>query len=134
MASSRPLFQSYYASITTAPAFNPTAASHNYFDPDLRANSFLAVSAIPIYKYNSNLSARLSASAFLPERAILERPDGSAVYAKRFSRMRFFGEFDVVYTLPFATVAAYCNYSNSRHHFNVGISLGMYLTAPRFLK
>lgn len=134
MASTRHLLQSYYATITSAPGFIPTSAANNVFDPGLRANSFGAISLVPVYKYNTSLSARLSASVFMPARAIIEQNDGSARYGKWFGQTQFFGEFNVAYRLAFATVAAYCNYSTSRHHFNAGISLGMYLTAPKFLK
>lgn len=134
VASTRPLLQSYYASITTAPAFTPTPASNNIFNPDLRADNYLALSVVPVYKYNSSLSARLSASGFIPARSIVETDNGIARHGNWFGSVRFFGEFDIVYRLPFATLAAYCNYSSHRHHFNAGISLGMYITAPKFLQ
>lgn len=131
--SSKKLLQSYYSSICTAPAFHPTPASQTLFDPELRANSFLAASVVPIYKYNSNLSARMSLSAFTPFRKILEGSDGSAYYGNWFNKPRFFGELDVVYALPFASICAYANYSSTRNKFNVGISLGLYIEAPKFL-
>lgn len=133
-ASTRKLLPSYYASVTTAPYFAPTPAANNVFDPAMRANSFAALSLVPVYKYNSSLSTRLSASVFVPARAIVEQSDGTARYGKWFGKTHFFGELDIVYNLSFATVSAYCNYSNTRHHFNAGISLGTYITAPRFLK
>ena len=131
--STRGLLDSYYAAISTAPAFVPTPAANNYFDPRLRANSFVAATVVPVYKFNGQLSARLSASVFAPLRAIYEKSDGKAVYGSWFGKAYFFGEADVVYSLPFADISAYCNYSSSRRHFNAGISLGFYLEAPSFL-
>lgn len=129
----RSLMDSYYASISTAPAYNPTPASNNYFDPQLRANSFVAAGVVPVYKYNSSLSARLSLNAFVPIRAIAEGPGGVARYGKWFGTAHFFGELDVVYSLPFADICAYCNYASTRTRFSAGISLGFYIEAPSFL-
>lgn len=134
VASTRPLFQSYYASVSTAPAFTPTPASHHVFDPGLRASSFVAASLIPIYKYNSSLSARLTMSGFVPARTIVETAGGYARRGRWFGTAHFFGECAVVYKLPFATLSAYCNYSSSRHHFNAGISLGLFILAPKFIQ
>lgn len=134
VASTRKLLQSYYASITTAPAYCPTPASNNVFDPGMRADNYLALSVVPVYKFNSSLSARVNTSAFIPYRSIVEADNGTARHGRILGTVNFFGELDVVYRLPFATLAAYCNYSSTRHHFNAGISLGLYITAPRFLQ
>lgn len=131
--STRGLFDSYYASISSAPAYNPTPASNNVFDPRRRANSFVAAGLVPVYKYNSQLSGRLSLNVFSPLRPIEESGDGTARYGKWFGNVQFFGEFDVVYSLPFADVSAYCNYASSSRRYNVGISLGFYIKAPSFL-
>ena len=46
-----------------------------------------------------------------------------------------FGEAAVVYKLPFASIAGWCNYSTGyTSGWNVGISFGVYLTAPKFLQ
>ena len=112
----------------------PTPASHHVFDPGLRASSFVAASLIPIYKYNSSLSARLTMSGFVPARTIVETAGGYARRGRWFGTAHFFGECAVVYKLPFATLSAYCNYSSARHHFNAGISLGLFILAPKFIQ
>lgn len=134
VASLRRLMPSYYATVSTAPAFTPTPASTYVFDPGLRAPSYAAASVVPIYKYNSNLSARLTASAFVPVRPVVATAEGAARYGRWFGSARFFGEFAVVYKFPFATVSTYCNYSSARHHFNAGISLGLFILAPKFIQ
>lgn len=133
LMSTRPLLDSYDASIGSAPAYAPTPASNNAFNPALRANSFVAVSAVPVYRYNSSLSARVLASAFMPMRHIAALSDGRAAYGRWFGRATFYGEFNVVYALPFGDLAGYCNYTSSPGRFNVGISFGIYLPAPSFL-
>lgn len=131
--STRQLLESYYAAISTAPSYNPTPASNNIFDPKMRADSFLALAAVPVYKYNSSLSGRLSLNLFAPLRAIKEGADGNAMHDRWFRKVYFFGEADVVYSLPFADICVYCNYAGTSTRFSAGISLGFYLEAPKFL-
>lgn len=135
MLSTRKLTDNFNTSIVSAPAFNPTPATYNSFNPRFRANSFLAASIVPIYKYNSNLSARLSLNAFVPLRRIIENADGTARYGKWLSTARFFGEVDICYTLPFATLSAYANYvSAGQRPWNFGIAVGVFILPPKFLR
>lgn len=149
LLSTRKLMGNYNADIVNAASFDPTPASTNVFNAQFRANSFLAATLVPVFKYNSSLTARLSLSAFVPVRRILPdvrketvSPDGpvpgtcSSRYGDWLSSPRFFGEFDISYKLPVpATVSAYVNYaSRGSRPWGVGISLGIFLHAPRFLQ
>lgn len=134
LASTRKLFDDYFSSISSAPVYSPTPASNNSFHPELRANSFVAVGLVPVVKFSSSFSARLSANAFVPFRKFVHMPDGGVRYGKWFNSAKAFTELDLVYSFPFASVAAYANYSSCPGaKFNVGISLGLYLPAPKFL-
>lgn len=136
VVSNRKLLDNYYAAIVSAPVYAPTPSSDNSFNPEFRANSFLAAGLTPVYKLNDNFSLRITGHVFAPMRRILEVPDGSrsARYGRWFNSTRFFGEFDAVYTLPFASICAYCNYASAAagHKFNFGVSFGLYLPAPSF--
>lgn len=133
--STRKLYNSYNASIISAPSFAPTPAANNTFNPAFRANSFLSAGVVPVYRYNDNLSARLYCSAFMPLRKIQEHPDGVAAYGRWFSHPEFYGEVDVTYHFPFATLAAYANYASyPARNWNVGLSFGIYLHAANFLR
>lgn len=133
LLSNRPLPGSYEASVSSAPAYSPTPASTNTFNPALRANSFLAATVVPVYKFNSSLSARFSASVFAPLRGIREGEGGTARFGRCFDSTEFFGKLNLVYALPFGNIAGYCNYSSSPGKFHGGISFGIYLPAPSFL-
>lgn len=133
LLSNRPLPGSYEASVSSAPAYSPTPASTNTFNPALRANSFLAATVVPVYKFNSSLSARFSASVFAPLRGIREGDGGTARFGRCFDSTEFFGELNLVYALPFGNIAGYCNNSSSPGKFHGGISFGIYLPAPSFL-
>ena len=134
--STRKLMQGYDASLVAAPAFMPTPSLRNYYNPAFQANSYAAAGAVPVWKINSNLSARIAAYCFLPLRKILNDGTGRARYSSRWvSDPEFFGEADVCYSFPFGTLTAYCNYASSpARNWNCGISFGLYVLAPKFLR
>lgn len=148
MLSTRKLTGSYDADIVNAPAYEPTPACYNQFNRRYRANSFLAASLIPIYKYSSSFTARLAMSAYVPVRRIMsgsgEYDDATSSYAVPwgshyggwFNTVRFYGELDVCYSLPIpGVVTAYLNYTSSGvRPWGVGIALGIFIHAPRFLR
>ena len=136
MLSTRKLAANYTAAITAAPAFEPTPSAANSFRASFRANSFVAAGLVPVYRYNDALSARVGVYGFLPLRSICERPDTFEAYYGRWLRdPEFFGEAAVVYKLPFAAITGWCNYASGiSAGWNVGISFGVYLTAPKFLQ
>lgn len=129
-----PLLESYYAAKSVSPVFTPTPASNNNFHAGYRNNSFVAAGVVPVWIPRDGLTVRLNAYAYMPLRRILEVPGGAARYSKHwFGTVDFFGELAVNYRLPFADVTAYGNYDGTRGRFNFGFSLGMYITAPKFL-
>lgn len=136
LLSTRKLTGNYNADIVNAPDFNPTPASYNAFNHALRSNSFAAVSLVPVYKYNSSLSARISGSAFMPIRKIESTPEGASYYGNWFNRPTYFAELDVCYALPVnATVSGYVNYTSAGNRsWSIGMSVGLFLYAPKMLR
>lgn len=133
--SSRPLLPNYYATIVEAPAFNPTPSSYSVFDPDFRAHSFMAGGIVPIWRFSDMLQVRGTFYAYAPLRRIELADGGGARYGKWLSESEFFGELAGVVSLPFANVSAYCRYSSTpAGRWNVGLSLGLFFLAPRFLR
>lgn len=136
LLSTRKLTGNYNADIVNAPGFNPTPASYNVFNRQFRANSYLSATVVPIYKYSSSLTARASLSAFLPMRRILPDTDGNSRWGGWLNSPRFFGELDISYSLPIpAVVSAWLNYASSGvRPWSCGLSLGIFLHAPHFLR
>lgn len=133
--STRKLMNTYNTSIVLAPSFNPTPASYNSFNPALRANSYVTAGIIPIWKINTNVQLRGTFHTFIPFRKIMEGENNTVHYGKWFSNPQFFGETAFAVTLPFATLSAYANYiSDPAHNWNFGISLGIFVLAPKFLR
>lgn len=134
--STRKLMCDYNAAIVGAPSFNPTPASYNSFNPAFRANSYIAAGVVPVWNVAGMLQLRLNVHTFMPLRKIEPDPlTGYAHYGRWFSNPEFFGELAAVYSLPFASLSAYCNYmSYPARNWNVGISFGIFILAPKFLR
>lgn len=135
MLSTRKLLPTYSASVSLAPAFLPTAASHASFLPDFRANSFLAAGLIPVYKINSSMSARVAGYVFMPLRSIREGVGGTACYGRWCRDPEAWAEAAFSYKFPFATLSGYVNYATvAGDRWHVGITFGIHLLPPRFLR
>lgn len=136
LVSNRKLMDSYYASLVTAPGFTPTPATTGVFNKAFHANSFAAVGVVPVWRPFSRAQVRLGANLFLPFRRIeMDETDGHAVYGKWFRNPEMIAELDLVYNLPFASICGYVNYlTYPAHNWNVGISFGLYVHAPQFLR
>lgn len=142
LLSTRKLTGIYSADIADAPAFVPSASTAGVFNPTLRATSYLAAGLVPVYKVSSALSARIAANVFAPLRPIVQTDlsalgDGlGSCQGGWFDGIQFFGEAQLSYALPFATIAGYVNYvtGDGAKKWNVGLSFGFYLPAPSFLR
>lgn len=133
--STRKLPNNYNAALIFSPGFEPTTSTNNVFNASYHANSFAAVSLVPIYKYNSSLTARLTMNCFMPFRKIMGDDSMHAYYGRWFRNPEFFGEFTLNYALPFANLSAFAAYCTGRTRpWSYGISFGLFILAPKFLR
>ena len=90
---------------------------------------------MPVWKVFNRVQLRGNFYGFLPYRKIIAQSDGTARYGRRFSNPEFMGQLTLAATLPFATLSLYGNYmSYPARNWNCGISVGVYILAPRFLR
>lgn len=135
LVSSRSLLPGYNASVVDAPGFNPTPSTYNSFNSAMRANQYAAAGLVPVFRLSDMVQLRGSAYGFVPFRRIESAPDGAAHYGKWLHDPEFFGEMAAVVTLPFANLSAYGNYmSGPSHGWSFGISFGMFVLAPKYLR
>ena len=81
------------------------------------------------------LQLRGRCDMFMPLRPILEAGDGTAYYGDYLSRTEFFGQIEAVIALPFANVTAYTHYCTAPGgKWNFGVSFGLFIQAPKFLR
>lgn len=141
VAATRKIGSDYGSAIVMAPAFHPTPSTYNSFITDLRAPQFMTFGIQPIYNFGSMLQFRGELHAFMPWRRLIPTTANSETgtvgvrYGRWFSDPEFFGELSAVYTFSFAHLTAYADYSSSPgNHWSFGISLGLFLEAPDFLR
>lgn len=128
----RDLLDNYNATIVNAPAFTPTPAADNTFNPAFRTNAFMALGAVPVWIINDNLQLRGNFHVFQPMRRILRDPaSGNAYYGDWFAKRFAYCEIAGAYTFRFATLSVYGNYqSYPADNWNFGVSFGLYFLAP----
>lgn len=136
MLSARKLLDDYTSSVVVAPGYYPTPSSRNAFNSAFHANSFAAAGVVPIYKYNDRLSARIWLNMFVPLREIREESGGNVRYGRTLvGTPKILSQFSVCYTLPFATLSGYARYTDTPgDRWAIGMSFGVYLLAPEFLR
>lgn len=129
------LLKEYNAALVNATAFNPTASSYNFFSPKMRANSFVTVGVVPVYKFNERMTARLGIYGFMPMRPICQDAVGNACYGRWFSRASLYSELSASLKLPFGNLTAYGSYHTTPgNRWSVGISFGYFILAPRMTR
>lgn len=135
IASTKKLVGNYTANLVQAPAFTPTPSTQSYFNPAFRANSYIAGGLIPLVKLGDNFQVRTEFYAFAPFQKIVECSNMQAEYGRWFDTISYMGEASLIYNLPFASFSIYGNYlSYPKKNWNFGISFGLLLTAPKFLR
>lgn len=135
VASTRKLAGNYTAMLVQSPAFMPTPATRNYFNPAFRSDSYIAGGVVPIWKIMDNLQFRSEFYAFIPSRQILEGADHAPSRGKWFDHVSYMGEASIIYNFNFASLSIYGNYlSYPAHNWNFGISFGLLFNAHRFLR
>lgn len=133
--SSRNFSNNYSATMMQAGEFSPTLHSKINYNEAFRANQFVGLGIVPIYKFNSMIHARLGLYGFLPFFPILCNENHKAYYGKAFSKVEYMGDLSLVLRFPFCSVSAYLDYySAPKNNWNVGISLGWQIFGERFMK
>lgn len=126
--------QNYTVAMIQSPAFAPTPSTKNVFNIGFRADNYLAGGIIPIYKPFNNAQLRGDFFVFAPVRE-MKNVNNMAVQGAWFRRCEFMGEIAAVYNLSFASISLYGNYMTyPKRNWNFGISLGLLMQAPRFLR
>lgn len=134
--STRRLSKTYQATMMQAAAFTPTMNSIFNYDPQFRANQFIAGGVVPIFKTNNFLQIRPGFYAFIPYRKIYEKSDGTAYFSKRrFSDFQYIVDLTLAAQFSNISVSAFVNYYSSHDkRVNFGITLGWFMFNERFLE
>lgn len=127
----------YEIAIAEAPGYMPTASSYNSFNPSFHAYSFLGAGITPVYKLTSQLQLRGTFHIFAPWQRLGFDETGATTLSKKIPDPEFFGEIQAVANLKYVNVCAYANYRTGYRNdqgWHVGVTLGLFMLAPEFLK
>ena len=86
-ATFKPLLSNYFSSIIEATAFQPNPISKGLFMQHYRANQFIALGLMPVYKIRKQVHAKLEAYAFFPVQEILRDQNNEAYLGNYFESM-----------------------------------------------
>ena len=127
------LFDNYTTSIVDARQFMPTTSCIDLFDPNFRANGWMAVGVNPVVPIGSLFQARFAGWLSVPMRRILDDGAGNAVYSKWFDTAKFAGELSLGMSLPFGPVRAWVAYRTSDYsRWSAGLSIGVLIKTARW--
>lgn len=108
--SSQDFFRNYYATILSAPAFNPIPESQTIFISDYRAHQYLAGGVKAIATPYKNLDIRLEGYLYQPVLSILKNQESKAYYSTPFLYRHFLGMGALVYHTPVGPISLGVNY------------------------
>ena len=123
------------STLVNSASFVPTVSCKGEFIPSFRANSYLSLGILPIIKLKDNFQIRSEFYGFAPMRKLEADSKGFARYVGWFPHFDYMAELSAVYNFSFASLSLYGNYmSDETQKWNLGISFGFYITAPKFLR
>lgn len=124
----------YTSSVIQAAAFTPTPHSKTVFNEAFRANQFVALGVVPIWKIKPALHWRTDVYGFLPMESLHSGPNHQALKVRTISDFQYLFETALIYDLSFTKASLYINkYSSPEKNWNVGFNLGFLLFPKRFL-
>jgi NTE family protein len=124
----------YTSSVIQAVAFTPTPHSKTVFNEAFRANQFVALGVVPIWKIKPALHWRTDLYGFLPMESLHPGPNHQAVKVRTIRDFQYLFETALIYDLSFTKASLYINkYSAPEKNWNVGLNLGFLLFPKRYL-
>jgi len=126
--STKKLNSNYLATMLQTPAFNPTPLSKTLFLRNYRANNFIALGIVPVFKINDNLNFQTMIYFFQPYRHIIATENYKAEYEPRLKYNCLLGSAGLVLNSPFGPASLSLNYYSKQDkkfylQFNFGYIL-----------
>lgn len=112
--STKPLFQNYWSSIISAPAYTPVPESKTIFLKDFRAHKYGAFGLKSVVALRRNVEFRLEGYVFEPVQNIYEGSNNKAYFSSYFAETFFIGAGALVYHSPIGPLSLNANYYDQR--------------------
>lgn len=133
--SNQPLFESYYASLLSAPAFYPLQDSKSLFLHNFRATSYIAGGVKNIIHLKKNVDLRIEGYLFMPHKEFIQGNANGVYYTDAFSKFRYAGTAGLVYHSPVGPISlSYNLYDDSIKRNGVLLHLGYLIYNKRSIE
>ncbi|NEN22451.1 patatin-like phospholipase family protein [Cryomorpha ignava] len=127
--SNKPFYENYYASIISAPAYQPIPESKTIFINEFRTTEYASFGLISVFSIRKNIDFRMEGYVFQPFRSIVADANNEAIYTDPFENRYFIGSSTLVYHSPLGPVSLNLNYYDNREEgpwsffFNFGFTI-----------
>src|SRR5690554_4957387 len=127
--SNKPLYENYYASLISAPAYQPLPISKTIFINEFRSTEYAGLGLMSVLSIQRNLDFRLEAYAYQPAVALGKTSSNDAVYIHSFDDRYYIGSSSLIYHSPLGPVSLNLNYYDNREDgpwaffFNFGYTI-----------
>ena len=127
--SNKPLYENFYASIISAPAYQPLPISKTIFINEFRSTEYAGLGLMSVFSIRKNIDFRLEAYAFQPAVSIGKTSTNDATYIHSFDNRYYIGSSSLIYHSPLGPVSINLNYYDNREDgpwaffFNFGYTI-----------
>jgi NTE family protein len=103
--SNQPLFNNYYSSLLSAPAFYPLQDSKSLFLHNFRASSYLAGGVKNVFSLKKNFDLRIEGYLFLPYEQFIQNGTKDVAYEDAFKKWHYAATTGFVYHTPVGPIS-----------------------------
>lgn len=133
--STRNFSENYDATMMQAGYFTPTPNSQFMYDPNFRANEYIAMGIKPIYVINSHIHLRGEVYGFMPFKPILQDENMKAYYGEPLSRTSIMTEASIVARYGRISANSFISArSTNWNNLTFGVTVGILLLNERFIE
>jgi NTE family protein len=131
----QPLFNNYYATLLSAPAFYPLQDSKSLFLHNFRATSYAGGGLKNIFYLKKNFDFRLEGYLFLPYKEFVQNGATGVSYTDAFSKLHYAGTAGLVYHTPVGPISlSYNLYDDAIKRNGILLHLGYLIYNKRSIE
>lgn len=133
--SNQPLFNNYYSSLLSAPAFYPLQDSRSLFLHNFRASSYLAGGLKNIFYLKKNFDLRMEGYLFLAHKEFIQNGSTGVSYKPPFAKWHYAGTAGLVYHTPVGPISlSYNLYDDAIKRNGILLHLGYLIYNKRSIE
>lgn len=127
--STKSLYENYYASLISSPAFQPIPVSRTIFINEFRSPEYAGLGLISVLSIKRNFDFRFEGYILQPGVSIQKNPEKKVVYERSFANRYYIASGALIYNSPIGPISLNLNYYDNREDgpwgffFNFGYTI-----------